>query len=67
MIDVEIKKLLYKTKPLAKIESVSKKGIHYECEISDRMLHFIVPINDIGDGTFGVELQAQLLIRYIIT
>lgn len=62
----EIKKLLYKTKPIAKIESVSKKGIHYECEIPETILHFIVPLDDIGDGTFGVELQAHLLIRYII-
>ena len=66
MTQDEIKKILYKTKPLAKIESVSKRGVHYECEIPERILHFIVPLDDMGDGTFNHEMQSHLLIRYIV-
>lgn len=61
----ELKKLLYKNKPLARIESVSKKGIHYELELPETIIHFLVPLDDIGDGTFNHEMQSQLLIRYI--
>lgn len=61
----ELKKLLYKHKPLATIDCVSKKGIVYTLKMDFGLVYFLVPLNDIGDGTFNHEMQAQLLIRYI--
>lgn len=62
----QIKKCLYKEKPYAKIHSVKKDGIRYECEIgSGEKIYFLVPLEDIGDASFLRLEQAQLLIRYI--
>lgn len=62
----ELKKILYKTRPIAKIDQVSKKGIMYKCELPERFIYFLIPLDDIGDATFGDEIYAQLLIRYLI-
>lgn len=62
----EIKKMLYKQKPLAKIEFVKDGKIHYRADIAGRVVVlFEVPISDIGDATFHYGMDAQLLIRYI--
>lgn len=61
----ELKKYLYRNKPIAKIDCVSKKGIVYKCELPERFIYFLVPLDDIGDATFNTDVEAQLLIRYI--
>jgi hypothetical protein len=61
----ELKKHLYRNKPLAKIDSASKKGILYKLELDSTFIYFLVPLDDMGDGTFNHEMQAHLLIRYI--
>jgi hypothetical protein len=61
----ELKKYLYKYKPLATLDCVSKKGIVYILKTESGLVYFLVPLSDIGDGTFNHEMQAQLLIRYI--
>ena len=65
----EIKKALYKEKPIAEISSVSKSGIVYVCYSGElqKPLAFLVPLNDIGDVLFAKEMNAQLLIRYLVT
>jgi len=63
----EIKKALYKQKPVAGITSVSKEGIIYVTELEGKILvPFCVPLSDIGDALFTVEIESQLLIRYIV-
>lgn len=70
----EIKKALYKEKPLAHLDYCKKdaRGLYllYFCVIggpeSDYLQYFRVPVEDIGDGVFPGVMYAQLLIRYII-
>jgi hypothetical protein len=70
----EIKKVLYKEKPLAHFDHCRKdaRGICllYFCVIgppeSDNIQYFRVPIEDIGDAVFPSIIYSQLLIRYII-
>ena len=61
-----LKKFLYKEKPLATFESISKNGIRYKLELPDRNVHFLIPLEEIGNATFPIGLEAQLLIRYIV-
>lgn len=70
----EIKKALYKEKPLATITAIYRDGgsLDYEAETSLGKVKFYIPINDQrgSDGKilpeFQVDsIQAQLLIRWI--
>ena len=69
----EIKKLLYKYKPKAKLDKnlSNDKTYVYNCDIGGlSALHynkivFYVPTSDMGDAKFGEEENAQLLIRWI--
>ena len=70
----EIKKELYKRKPLATFLHCRKIGANvclvYGCNLADEKalpeLFFEVPVVELGDGLFGNTIQAQLLIRYIV-
>lgn len=64
----ELKKILYKEKPTAKLLSVNRTGIKYTTEIAEgpAPVNFFVPMVDIGDGEFMSEMPAQLLIRYLV-
>lgn len=69
----EIKKLLYRFKPKAKLnnELTDDKTFVYECDIKglsvlpESKIEFLVPVSDMGDAKFGEEENAQLLIRWI--
>lgn len=61
----ELKKYLYKNKPLAKIDNVSRKGIVYKLEVPDTFIYFLIPLTELEYGTFNYEMEAQFLIRYI--
>jgi len=71
---VEIKKALYRQKPLAtflhcrKIEE--EVCLVYGCNLENGNplpdLFFEVPVEEIGDGLFGNTIGAQLLIRYLV-
>lgn len=72
----EIKKELYKQKPVAHFISCFKDGLTYETKFiinADTNLkenvscYFRVPFTDIGDAIFHPQMSAQLLIRYIVT
>jgi hypothetical protein len=77
----EIKKALYRQKPIAvktgekfgkefgKVESFLYETTIVNPSVTDDVptvkLKFEVPINDMGDATFKEEIKAQLLIRYL--
>lgn len=70
---IEIKKVLYKTKPLAKFlhfRKAAKEGfLVYGCSLKGQALpdlFFEIPIDELSNGLYGNTLEAQLLIRYII-
>lgn len=70
---IEIKKALYKEKPTAHLEHIRKIGpnvsLVYMAKLSEvyssQDLIFDVPSSELGDGLYGKEMPAQLLIRYI--
>lgn len=66
----EIKKALYKKKPLAHRFFTGKFQHQYRCIITtndDRefQVKFTVPVSDMGETEFTDSLPAQLLIRYL--
>lgn len=76
----EIKKSLYREKPVANIEQIKKDGIFYSCKFNvvvetlesrkrvvNMDVFFCVPLDDIGEAIFLNEMPAQLLIRYLIS
>jgi len=71
----EIKKALYKQKPKATFFNANKDGLHYLAYLDEQKsphvirvspVRFLIPFGDIGDANFAREIDAQLLIRYII-
>jgi len=57
----EIKKLLYKNKPIATRYSNNTVCSLYDCVVDNLQIHFNVPFSD---GDFGDTEHAQLLIRW---
>lgn len=62
----EIKKALYREKPVAK-KVDERNGIYaYDATLVDgTIIQFDVPISDMGDAKFEDQMDAKLLIRYI--
>ncbi|GEM_PF-2766202 len=67
----EIKKALYKEKPVAKVifgEVYNGELYHYyEAETSIGTATFKIPNSDMGDKIFNSNEPAQLLIRWLVT
>jgi len=66
----EIKKALYRQKPNALLNRIYQGVLYYDSVIDEdtdiaRDVHFEVPVNDIGDATFEIQMDAKLLIRWI--
>lgn len=62
----EIKKALYKQKPIAKKISEEDGNYVYKTRLNDGTgLDFIVPIKDMGDANFEEEMEAKYLIRWL--
>ena len=66
----QIKKELYKQKPLAHRFFMGKYQHQYRCfidvgEIKQFKIVFTVPISDMGETPFTDSMPAQLLIRYL--
>ena len=66
----EIKKELYKQKPIANLMFIRVGNAYYDTTIKnadgdDTNVMFIVPVNDMGEADFFPEMDAKLLIRYI--
>jgi hypothetical protein len=63
----EIKKALYKQNPKATRVNYTEVAYEYVAYINDNeLLRFKVPTQDMGDGKFLPEMDAKLLIRWII-
>lgn len=62
----DIKKTLYRKNPTAYFSSVSKTGAMYYVNIEEECIWFNVPLDDLGDATFFADMQAKLLIRYLL-
>jgi len=65
----DIKKELYKQKPVANILFI-RKGVAYytttiEFEGETHAIRFEVPVDDMGDADYFPEMDGKLLIRYI--
>lgn len=70
MNSTEIRKELYKQKPLAKFVYVRNKIAVYASDITventDKTIVFEIPIDDMGDATFTDMMDAKLLSRWLI-
>jgi hypothetical protein len=63
----EVKKSLYKEKPVATFTQILKGICYYETSLQDgTKVFFSVPHSDMGDASFTVEMNAQLLNRWIV-
>jgi hypothetical protein len=76
----EIKKALYRFNPTAYMQYVRKGKIYYYCiipvsdckdcpskeDVPSSEVRFEVPVSDIGDADFYSEMDAKLLIRWIV-
>ncbi len=66
MTKEEIKKELYKQKPLARLSYIRKGSAYYCAILMQQDVNFIIPISDMGDADFLPEMDAKLLNRWII-
>ena len=63
----QIKKALYKEKPTAKFNHTQDDFLYYKTVLSnDRVVDFKIPISEVGNTTFYADMEAQLLIRWIL-
>lgn len=67
----DVKKALYKQKPLAKLLYVRKGDVLYQCSLTNdegelENIRFNVPVSDMGDSDFLPEMEAKLLARWIV-
>ena len=62
----DIKKALYKQKPIASLIKIKNGKAHYIATLNDTPIHFEIPIIDMGDAEFLIMMDAKLLIRWII-
>lgn len=65
MRTIEIKKALYRQKPMAKMMYIRKEKAFYEAELEEQKIFFEIPVIDMGDADFYTEMDAKLLIRWI--
>lgn len=62
----DIKKALYKEKPIANCFMFGEKNWLYDCMVKDNVqVFFRVPKSEMGEKEFDPKIQAQLLIRWI--
>lgn len=62
----EIKKALYKEKPVAVFQSIEKGIVSYAAILNDNsIVRFEVPFKDMGETPFLLNMEARLLIRWI--
>lgn len=62
----ELKKLLYRENPTAKLKFIRKGSAYYTAKTNDITIDFIVPISDMGDADFFDEMDGKLMIRWIV-
>lgn len=63
----EIKKALYKEKPIAVNNYKDEVSYGYETTLKDgTLIYFKVPLSEMGEKLFSDQESSQLLIRWII-
>ena len=67
----EIKKALYKQNPIAKLDYIRKGKAYYSTIIEDAELgsvfvQFEIPVEDMGDADFLVNMESKYLQRWIM-
>lgn len=62
----EIKKLLYKQNPMGEFKFIRKGVAYYTTVVDGLQISFEVPVDDMGDADFGKEIEAKLLIRWLV-
>lgn len=65
MTETEIKKILLKEKPEARLSYIRKGHALYYADTKEKRIYFNVPVNDMGDADFGAVMPGQSLIRWI--
>lgn len=61
----EIKKMLYREKPMARLVGKDNEKYFYRTNTSTGVLSFVVPISDMGEKLFQHDIEAQFLIRWL--
>lgn len=65
----EIKKALYKQKPLAEFSYIKSGNAYYITNIVHDLIHhqidFEIPVTDMGEAVFYCNIEAALLNRWI--
>lgn len=62
----ELKKLLYTEKPLAKLNYIRKGHAYYSTKVNDIEIQFDIPVEDMGDADFFIQMEGKHLIRWIV-
>jgi len=62
----ELKKVIYKTQPIAILLNVRKDGLSYAASVDNKIVKFFIPYDEIGEVVWFAEMPAKLLIRYLI-
>jgi hypothetical protein len=71
----EIRKALYKQNPIAKLTYIRKGKAYYSAAVRDeskpipttRFVNFEIPVEDMGDADFSVEMESKILQRWIMS
>jgi len=70
MNKTEIKKALYKQKPVAEFNCIIGTTLYYKTKVlfEDKSItvDFAIPVDEIGDAVFYKEMDGKLLNRYIV-
>lgn len=61
----ELKKLIYKEKPVAYFKMIRLENAYYKSMTSLGEVNFAIPVSDMGDADFLPEMDAKLLLRWL--
>ncbi|MCP4987221.1 MAG: hypothetical protein GY928_14580 [Colwellia sp.] len=66
MIDIDIKKALYKQNVDAEFNYIKNGVAFYYSDLEEQRVHFEIPVNDMGSASFNRRMQGKHLCRWII-
>ena len=66
MEKIEIKKLLYKENPVAKLLYIRNNHAYYKAVHNDIHIEFEIPIDDLKGGDFELEMESKFLNRWLV-
>ena len=61
----EIKKRLYKDGPIAALKEVRSDGVLYYTKVDGTTIYFLIPLGEVGEVVWELEMPAKLLIRWL--